>query len=316
MVYEFLVKAPDAGKRLDLFLAGQGLDFSRSQIQKWGEEGGVTVNGHPAKAGYRLKTGEQVVLTPKEPDPILLKPEPIPLLIVFEDPDLLVIDKPAGLVVHPAPGNYSGTLVHALLHLGQNLSTASGAFRPGIVHRLDKDTSGLLIVAKNDLCHRALTNQFQSGLIFKEYQALTWGTPPQRQGIIDRPIGRHPIDRKKMAINEVRGKPALTEWLVLETYHPGINRLRLRIKTGRTHQIRVHLAASGLPILGDPLYGPKKRGLKGLDPALATSLASLSRQMLHAGRLAFAHPRTQIHMEFTSPWPADMSQLIDLLKKS
>jgi len=274
------------------------------------------VNGHPAKAGYRLKTGEQVVLTPKEPDPILLKPEPIPLVIVFEDPDLLVIDKPAGLVVHPAPGNYSGTLVQALLHLGQNLSTAGGAFRPGIVHRLDKDTSGLLIVAKNDPCHQALTKQFQSGLIFKEYQALTWGTPPQRQGIINRPIGRHPIDRKKMAINEVRGKPALTEWLVMETYHPGINRLRLRIKTGRTHQIRVHLAALGLPILGDPLYGLKKRGLKGLDPALAISLASLSRQMLHAGRLAFTHPRTQIQLEFTSPWPPDLSQLLDLLKKS
>ena len=131
-----------------------------------------------------------------------------------------------------------------------------------------------------------------------------------------RPIGRHPIDRKKMAVNEVRGKPALTEWLVLETYPPGINRLRLRIKTGRTHQIRVHLAALGLPILGDPLYGLKKRGLKGLDPALAASLASLSRQMLHAGRLAFTHPRTQIQLEFTSPWPPDMSQLIDLLKKS
>jgi len=316
MVYEYIVQAPDAGKRLDLFLTGRGLDFSRSQIQKWGEEGGVTVNGQPAKAGYRLKTGEQVVLTPKEPDPILLKPEPIPLLIVFDDPDLLVIDKPAGLVVHPAPGNYSGTLVHALLHLGQDLSTAGGAFRPGIVHRLDKDTSGLLVVAKNDFCHQALTRQFQSGLIFKEYQALTWGTPPQSQGIITRPIGRHPVDRKKMAVNEVRGRTALTEWLVLETYPPGINRLQLRIKTGRTHQIRVHLAALGLPILGDPLYGLKKKGLKGLDPDLAAGLASLSRQMLHAGRLAFSHPRSQIRLEFTSPWPADMSQLIDLLKKS
>ena len=316
MVYEYIVQTPDAGKRLDLFLTGRGLDFSRSQIQKWGEEGGVTVNGQPAKAGYRLKTGEQVVLTPKEPEPILLKPEPIPLVVVFEDPDLLVIDKPAGLVVHPAPGNYSGTLVQALLHLGQNSSTAGGAFRPGIVHRLDKDTSGLLIVAKNDICHQALTRQFQSGLIFKEYQALTWGTPPQRQGIITRPIGRHPVDRKKMAVNEVRGRSALTEWLVLETYPPGINRLQLRIKTGRTHQIRVHCAALGLPILGDPLYGSKKRGLKGLDPDLAAGLASLSRQMLHAGRLAFSHPRTQLRLEFTSPWPADMSQLIDLLKKS
>ncbi len=316
MVYEFIIQGPDAGKRLDLFLAGQGLDFSRSQIQKWGEEGGVTVNSRPAKSGYRLKTGDQVVLTPKESDPILLQPEPIPLSIVFEDSDLLVIDKPAGLVVHPAPGNYSGTLVHALLHLGQNLSTAGGIFRPGIVHRLDKDTSGLLIVAKNDTCHQALTKLFQSGLIFKEYQALTWGTPPQRQGTITRPIGRHPIDRKKMAINEVRGKAALTEWLVLERYHPGINRLRLRIKTGRTHQIRVHLAALGLPILGDPLYGLKKGGFKGLDPALSISLGSLSRQMLHAGRLAFSHPRTQIQLEFTSPWPADMSQLLDLLKKS
>jgi len=316
MAHEFIVAAPDAGKRIDLFLAGQGLDFSRSQIKRWVEEAGVTVNGHPVRAGYRLKTGEAVVLIPGEPVPLLLEPEPIPLVIVFEDPDLLVIDKPAGLVVHPAPGHYSGTLVQALLYHGQDLSTAGGAFRPGIVHRLDKDTSGLLIVAKNDPCHRALTKQFQSGMVFKEYQALAWGTPPQRQGTINRPIGRHPIDRKKMAITDVRGRMALTEWLVLEEYPPGIVRLRLRIKTGRTHQIRVHLASLGLPILGDPLYGVKKKECKGLNPALASALASLSRQMLHAGHLAFTHPRTQLQMEFTAPWPPDMTQLIDLLKKS
>jgi 23S rRNA pseudouridine1911/1915/1917 synthase len=316
MTYAFSVAASDAGKRVDLFLAGQGLDFSRSQIKKWVEDAGVTVNGHPVKAGYRLKTGERVAVSPRDAIPLLLEPEPIPLAIVFEDPDLLVIDKPAGLVVHPAPGHYSGTLVQALLHHGQALSTAGGAFRPGIVHRLDKDTSGLLIVAKNDSCHRALTKQFQSGLVFKEYQALAWGTPSQRQGAIDRPIGRHPIDRKKMAVTEVRGRRALTEWLVLEEYPPGIVRLRLRIKTGRTHQIRVHLASLGLPILGDPLYGRNRKEFKGLDPALASGLASLSRQMLHAGHLAFIHPRTQCRLEFTSPWPPDMSQLVDLLKKS
>ena len=316
MVYEFIVQAPDAGKRLDLFLAGQGLEFSRSRIKKWVEESAVTVTGLPAKAGYRLKTGERVVLIPKDPAPLLLEPEPIPLVIVFEDPDLLVVDKPAGLVVHPAPGNYSGTLVQALLHHGRDLSTFGGTFRPGIVHRLDKDTSGLLIVAKNDTCHQGLTGQFQSGLIFKEYQAIAWGKPPQEQGIIDRPIGRHPIDRKKMSVNAVRGKAALTEWRVLEDYPAGIVRLLVRIQTGRTHQIRVHLASLGLPILGDPLYGNKKRTGQGLNPPLASVLASLSRQMLHASHLAFTHPRTQIRLEFNSPCPPDMSQLIDLLKKS
>ncbi len=258
----FTASETDARKRLDLFLTEQGLTGSRNQIQKWIEEERVFVNAVPVKAGYRLKAGDQVSADPKPAEPLSLEPEPIPLTVLWEDPNLLVLDKAAGLVVHPAPGHYSGTLVQALLHRCRDLSGIGGVLRPGIVHRLDKDTSGLLIVAKNDSSHRGLIRQFQSGEVFKEYRALVWGHPAHRQGRVDGPIGRHPVHRKKMAIRETRGKPALTDWEVEELYPSGFTLLRVRIKTGRTHQIRVHLAAIGLPVLGDPLVrsGQGERG--------------------------------------------------------
>jgi 23S rRNA pseudouridine1911/1915/1917 synthase len=312
----FTASETDARKRLDLFLTEQGLTGSRNQIQKWIEEERVFVNAVPVKAGYRLKAGDQVSADPKPAESLSLEPEPIPLNVLWEDPNLLVLDKAAGLVVHPAPGHYSGTLVQALLHRCRDLSGIGGVLRPGIVHRLDKDTSGLLIVAKNDSSHRSLIRQFQSGEVFKEYRALVWGHPSHRQGRVDGPIGRHPVHRKKMAITETRGKPALTEWEVDEIYPSGFTLLRVRIKTGRTHQIRVHLAAIGLPVLGDPLYGPA-RG-KGADrPPPAAQIQSLaSRQMLHAARLSFAHPLTGEGLTLEAPLPADMAQVIDLLKKS
>lgn len=312
----YIVQEADTRKRLDLFLAEQGLTGSRSQIQKWIEEERVAVNGLPVKAGYRLKTGDRVTVEPKEAEPLALEPEPIPLTVLHEDGDLLVIDKPAGLVVHPAPGNYRGTLVQALLHHCRDLSGIGGVLRPGIVHRLDKETSGLLVVAKNDRTHRDLIRQFQSGEVVKEYQALIWGHPAHRQGRIDQPIGRHPVNRKKMAVTEARGKSALTEWEVEEMFPAGFSRLRVRIKTGRTHQIRVHLSFIGLPVLGDPLYGSAKGRPGSRTPREARVLSLACRQMLHAARLSFVHPRTLERLTFEAPLPADLLQVIDLLKKS
>ena len=310
MVYEFMVQAPDAGKRLDLFLAGRGLDFSRSQIKKWGEEGGVTVNGHPAKAGYRLKTGEQVVLTPQEPAPLLLKPEPIPLEIVFEDPDLLVIDKPAGLVVHPAPGHYSGTLVQALLHLGQTLSTAGGAFRPGIVHRLDKDTSGLLVVAKTEAAHLFLSQQFKSRKVKKEYLSLVVGKVSPDRGEVEIPIGRSLKDRKRMGVRTAKARAAVTRYSVLERFSD-FTLLKVQPETGRTHQIRVHLAQLGHPIWGDQVYGGRRKDFIGKE---IRERIAVRRQMLHAWRLGFLHPASKELLHFEAPLPPDFERVLQALR--
>jgi 23S rRNA pseudouridine1911/1915/1917 synthase len=314
ITYEYQVKDEDARKRLDHFLMGQGVPFSRSQVQKWVEQGAVTVNGRPSRVAGRLKAGDRVVLVPEEPAPLGLTPEDIPLSVLFEDKDLLVLDKPAGLVVHPAPGNYKGTLVQALLHHCRDLSGIGGVLRPGIVHRLDKDTSGLMVVAKNDFSHQALVKAFQTGQVRKEYQALIWGHPQLRAGVIEKPIGRHPVQRKKMAVNERQGKPALTEWEVVEKLPLGLALLRLFLKTGRTHQIRVHLASLGWPILGDPVYGPKKRSVKSGDQAMAILLKDVSRQLLHACRLSFNHPVSGKNLSFYSSLPREMEKVIQALR--
>ena len=261
MRYNLKFKFPDLHKRLDHFLVEKGVPYSRSQIKKWIDEGRLSVNGQREKGSYRLKIGDFLELLPEAPIPLALTPENIPLSISYEDQDLLVLDKPAGLVVHPAPGNYSGTLVHALLFHCLDLSGIGGVLRPGIVHRLDKDTSGLMVVAKNDIAHQRLIHQFQTGEVTKEYQAMVWGLPLKSQGRIESPIGRHPVQRKKMAVNAVHGKPALTEWQVIERFPQGITWLNLVLKTGRTHQIRVHLSSQGWPVVGDPLYGGKKNSI-------------------------------------------------------
>lgn len=312
----FIASEKDTRKRLDVYLAEQAPQESRNQLQKWIEAGSVAVNGLPAKPGYRLKAGDRIDLNPHVPEPLSLEPEPIPLVILWEDPHLLVIDKPPGLVVHPAPGHAAGTLVHALLHHCRDLSGIGGVLRPGIVHRLDKDTSGLLAVAKDDRSHRNLIAQFQHGSVAKQYRALVWGHPPRASGCIDRPIGRHPVNRKKMAVTETRGKPAVTEWEVRERYPAGLSRLRVRIRTGRTHQIRVHLAFIGYPILGDPLYGPR-RGRKGdFGAAGSAGREWAGRQMLHAETLSFDHPRTGERLSFHAPPPPDMVRVLEALKKS
>jgi 23S rRNA pseudouridine1911/1915/1917 synthase len=239
-----------------------------------------------------------------------LSPEDIPLSVHYEDKDLLVLDKPAGLVVHPAPGHYEGTLVQALLHHCRDLSGIGGVLRPGIVHRLDKDTSGLLVVAKNDVSHQALIREFQAGRVHKEYQALIWGHPRLQAGVIEKPIGRHPVQRKKMAVNGKLGKPAVTEWEVLERLPFGLAWLKLVLKTGRTHQIRVHLASLGWPVVGDPVYGPQKKALKSRDQALSLALKEVSRQLLHACRLSFNHPVSGKTLSFNSPLPEEMEKVI------
>jgi 23S rRNA pseudouridine1911/1915/1917 synthase len=314
MRYEFKVQDPDLRKRLDLFLVEKGGPYSRSQIKKWIEGGRILVNGQPTKGGYRLKKGDSLELTPEAPVPLSLTTENIPLSIVYEDQDLLVLDKPAGLVVHPAPGNYSGTLVHALLFHCRDLSGIGGVLRPGIVHRLDKDTSGLMLVAKNDASHQQLIRQFQMGRVIKEYQALVWGLPLKTQDRIEKPIGRHPVKRKKMAVDEAHGKPAVTDWQVIERFSPGITWLRLGLKTGRTHQIRVHLSSQGWPVVGDPLYGRIKNILIKGERLSAEAVKGISRQLLHSSRLSFLHPTNGNPLDFSSSLPKDMEGLIRHLR--
>jgi 23S rRNA pseudouridine1911/1915/1917 synthase len=314
LAYEFKVSGSDIRKRLDLYLIEQGVPFSRSQLKKGIDEGRITVNGERPKGSYRVREGDVLSLIPEAPVPPDLTPENIPIPILYEDKEILVVNKPAGLVVHPAPGNYTGTLVHALLFHCRDLSGIGGVLRPGIVHRLDKDTSGLMVVAKNDLAHQRLIQYFQQGQILKEYQALIFGIPPVNQGRLEGPIGRHPVQRKKMAINTVHGKAAVTEWQVIERFSKGITWMQLTLKTGRTHQIRVHLADQGWPVVGDPLYGGKKFAFLKTEDALTGLLKKIKRQLLHSRRLVFRHPSTGFLMDFSSELPEDMSELIRLLK--
>jgi 23S rRNA pseudouridine1911/1915/1917 synthase len=315
MLRRFQVGMPSAGTRLDVFLAGACSDLSRSRIQKLIAAEMVLVGGATARPSHVVRAGDQVTLRVPDPRATVLEPEPIPLSVLFEDADMLAIDKPAGLVVHPAPGHPSGTLVNALLHHVKDLPGVGGELRPGIVHRLDRDTSGVLLVAKTDRAHQLLSRQMRKRTLRKEYLALVAGTPRVRKGEIALAIGRDPRDRKKQkAFRTVAGLPggarqARTiyeierEWSLL-----GLTLLRCRLVTGRTHQIRVHLAAAGLPIVGDPLYGrpayPRVR-----DPALKKTLAGFPRQALHAERIAFHHPATQEVMEIVSPLPPDLAGL-------
>lgn len=302
---ELVVDERSQGDRLDSLLGRSGLIPSRSQAQRLIADGHVSVNGQAvAKAGLKLAAGDRVrvVIPPAEPSAV--QPEDIPLDVVYEDEDLIVINKPPGMVVHPAAGNRTGTLVNALLARAGKLSSIGGVERPGIVHRLDKDTSGLLVVAKNDLAHQSLSRQIAAHAASRRYLALVVGDLAQDSGTIDAPIGRHPTDRKKMAVVAGGGRTAVTHFAVLERFAVGGAKFTLveaRLETGRTHQIRVHLAACGHPVVGDPTYGPKTK--------LAVAV-SFPRQALHAWRLRFAHPRTGASMKFEAPLPADFAGLL------
>ena len=309
--------AEDAGERLDRFLARRLAGFSRSRLKNLIEAGHVATGGATlSDPSHRVKPGQAFVLTLPEAAPARPQGQAMDLAIVFEDDDLIVVDKPAGLVVHPAPGNPDRTLVNALIaHCGSSLSGIGGEKRPGIVHRLDKDTSGLIVAAKNDLAHRALAADFAARRIERAYQAVVWGIPVPREGEIEGDIGRHPIDRKRMAVLKRGGKHALTRYRVIRALGPGASLVECRLATGRTHQIRVHLAAAGYPLLGDPVYGRETAERRSrLAPAGRAALAGFHRQALHAGSLGFVHPRTGERLHFESPLPADLHTLIKALE--
>ncbi|ADD02603.1 pseudouridine synthase, RluA family [Thermoanaerobacter italicus Ab9] len=289
----------DEGKRIDVFLAAE-LDYTRSYIKKLIVDGLVFVNGKTVKPSYKVKENDEVVVNIPEAEKIDVLPENIPLDILYEDDDIIVINKPQGMVVHPAPGNYSGTLVNALLYHCKNLSGINGILRPGIVHRLDKDTSGVMVVAKNDKAHISLSNQIKERSVFKKYVAIVEGVIKDEEGKIEAPIGRHPVDRKKMAVIE-DGRYALTLYKVLERFKEN-TLVEAVIKTGRTHQIRVHMAFIGHPVVGDPVYGFKKQKFK------------LEGQALHSSILGFIHPTKGVYMEFEAPLPEYFVRLIEILR--
>lgn len=283
--------ADQAGERLDAFLARSLPDLTRSAAQRLLEEGAVTLGGKPAKKNTKTAPGDVVEVTLPDPQPVEVVPQNIPLDIVYEDADVIVVNKPVGLVVHPAPGHPDGTLVNALLyHCGESLSGINGELRPGIVHRIDRDTSGLIIAAKNDRAHLALSAQLQDHTLARVYEAVVVGNLREDSGTVNAPIGRHPVDRKKMAIEPRNGRPAVTHWRVLARY-PGYTHVECRLETGRTHQIRVHMASIGHPLLGDTVYGSKKPW-----PGLAG-------QCLHARKLRFLHPATGEPVEVECPLP-------------
>ena len=303
----------DAGQRLDKFLASRLPELSRARLQGLIEAKEVTRDGAVITDGSsRVKPGQSYAVHVPEPRPAAPQREALPLDVVFEDEHLLVLDKPAGLVVHPAPGHARGTLVNALLgHCAASLSGIGGVLRPGIVHRLDKDVSGLLVVAKHDRAHVGLAAQFSVHRIERAYEAIAWGTPPRPSGSIDRPIGRHPRDRKKMAALD-SGKRALTRYRVLESFGLLAARLEVALATGRTHQIRVHLATLGLGIIGDPVYRPRRR--PGISPELQRHVAGFGRIALHACRLGFEHPVTGERLRFARAAPPCFALLAERLR--
>lgn len=300
---QFVVENEEAGIRIDRFLSEKNQELSRSYLQKLLKDQQITVNGKAVKANYKVQAEDEVeVCVPDMTEPDIL-PEEIPLDILYEDGDVLVVNKPKDMVVHPSAGHYTGTLVNAVMaHCKSNLSGINGVLRPGIVHRIDKDTTGALLICKNDAAHRDLAEQLKEHSIKRRYRAVVTGNLKDDQGTVEGPIGRHPIDRKKMAVNHKNGKEATTHYQVLERFG-NATYIECRLETGRTHQIRVHMASIGHPLLGDEVYGSGKNPyhLKG--------------QALHAMVLGFVHPRTREYMEFTAPLPEYFLKLLDKLRK-
>lgn len=293
-----------SGERLDAFLSRALPEISRSAAQKLIAEGNVLLDGKPAKKNDRLEPGQTVSITIPEPKPVDVTPTEMQLDIVYEDEDVAVINKPKGLVVHPAAGHQDDTLVNGLLYaMGDSLSGINGELRPGIVHRIDKDTSGLLAIAKNDLAHAVLASQLKDHTMARTYEAIVCGNLKEDSGTVDAPIGRHPTDRKKMCVTQRNSKPAVTHWEVVKRYR-GYTHIRCRLETGRTHQIRVHMAYIGHPILGDTVYGHKKPEL-GQDS-----------QCLHAGALSFRHPRDGRSVLVFAPLPEYFTKVLEKLEKS
>lgn len=290
-------------KRIDKALSEYFSDYSRSFLKKLFDDGLVQVNGQNVKPSYKLRSCDLIDISVPEPVSVDIEPENIPLDIVYEDDDLIIVNKPKNMVVHPAPGHYSGTMVNGLMyHFAGSLSGINGEQRPGIVHRIDMDTTGLLVVCKNDTAHRILSEMLSRHDITRKYYAIVHGNLPDEAGTIDKPIGRNPVDRKKMAVNERNGRRAVTHYKVIERLNNQYTYIECQLETGRTHQIRVHMASIGHPILGDELYGPRKCPYK------------LQGQTLHAGVLGFVHPTTGKYVEFHAGLPEYFEKLLSVLR--
>ena len=301
--FTFAAEKEDVGTRIDVFLAENMEDLSRSGVQKLIDEGMITLNGGKTKANYKLREKDIIDVTVPEVKEVEILPEDIPLDILYEDADVIVVNKPQGMVVHPAPGHTSGTLVNALMsHCGDDLSGINGEKRPGIVHRIDKDTSGVLMIAKNDMAHQSLAAQLAEHSITRKYNAVVYNGFNEDEGTVNEPIGRNPQDRKKMAVTQKHSRHAVTHYRVIERMEK-FTLIEAQLETGRTHQIRVHMTYIGHPLLGDPVYGPKKQPV------------SLEGQALHARVLGFIHPRTGEYMEFEAPLPPHFEALLERLRK-
>lgn len=301
--YYYTVTEEQEGMRIDQFLAGEMQEQSRSYIQKLIKDGRVTLNDSRTKASSRLNVDDQILMCIPPLKELEVLPEPMDLDILYEDEDVILINKPKDMVVHPCPGRYSGTLVNGLLyHCKDNLSGINGVLRPGIVHRIDKDTTGVLVICKNDLAHKSLAEQLKEHSITRRYEAIVYHNFAEESGTVDAPIGRSPVDRKKMAVEYKNGKHAVTHYRVLDHLNHRYNHIECQLETGRTHQIRVHMASIRHPLIGDSIYGPKN-GMTGLQG-----------QCLHARVLGFRHPRTGRYVEFEAPLPEYFQKLLDTLK--
>lgn len=300
--FSFVVGQEDAGVRLDVWLARHLPNISRSRVQGLIEEGLISVEGRPVKAHYKVRPGDRISGHIPLPRRLEARPEPLELDVVYEDEDIIVVNKPQGMVVHPAPGNERGTLVNALLYHCRNLSGINGVLRPGIVHRLDKDTSGLLVAAKNDAAHRSLVAQIKARQVKRVYLALVHGEITESSGRIEAPIGRHPVDRQRMAVTLKNSRSAVTHYRVRERF-PGYTLVEATLETGRTHQIRVHMAYVGHPVVGDPKYGLRRQPF------------AVPGQLLHAAHLGLTHPRTGEYLEFSAPLPEAFGRVLEELRR-
>ncbi|MDF0665352.1 MAG: RluA family pseudouridine synthase [Nitrospira sp.] len=311
MITEFIITSGEQPKRLDLFLVNREREISRSALQRLIELGRIRINDQVVKASHKIKPGDRITMDVPKPEPLSIKGEAIPLQVLFEDESLLVLNKPPGIVVHPAPGNWTGTLVNALLHhfqtSGGTISTIGGKERPGLVHRLDKETSGVMVITKTDQVHRALAAQFKHHTITRVYEALVWGVPKKGRGLIELAIGRDIKDRKKFSPRTTSPKESVTEYVVERRYGKAAAHVLLYPRTGRTHQLRVHLASLGHPILGDHTYGGRK--------VCTVDEVVIPRVMLHARTLGFVHPTTGKVEEFTRPIPGDMETVTNAFEE-
>ncbi len=298
---EHTILEEQKGDRIDKVISNLDPEWSRTQVQQWIKEGNILVNGQQIKTNYKCSTNDQIVITIPDPEELDVLPEDLNLQIYYEDKDVLVVNKPRGMVVHPAPGHISGTLVNGLMYHCKDLSGINGVLRPGIVHRIDKDTTGLLMVAKNDMAHESLVNQLVAKTVTRKYKAIVHGVIPHDFGTVDAPLGRDTKDRQSMTVVD-HGKHAVTHFHVIERFKD-FTFVECQLETGRTHQIRVHMKYIGYPLAGDPKYGPKKT-------------LEIEGQALHAGVLGFNHPRTNEYLEFEAPLPEDMEMLLTQLRNN